>query len=94
MSLPFLYDPTLILPGGEAANGVHYPLRSTLMKAGGTRERHLAGTSFEPRKLLEHAAIVTNRGHAMLTYPHHQKHPKAVHGSAVEQENSIETCSA
>jgi len=41
-------------------NGVRYP------RVGGTRERHFAGTSFQPRNLLENAATPTRRVHAVL----------------------------
>jgi hypothetical protein len=44
----------------ERANGARYPL------VGGTRERHLAGTHFKPRKLLENAQTPTSRVHAVL----------------------------
>ncbi len=35
-------------------------------RVGGRRERHFAGTSFEPRKLPENAATPTSRVHAVL----------------------------
>ncbi len=43
-----------------APNGKRYP------RVGGTRQRRFAGTSFEPRKLLENAATPTRRVHAVL----------------------------
>ena len=43
-----------------APNGVRYP------GVGGMRERHFAGTSFQPRKLPENAATPTRRVHAVL----------------------------
>ena len=42
------------------ANGSRYPL------VGGTRERHFAGTNFEPRKRLENAATPRLPLHALL----------------------------
>jgi len=44
----------------QQANGSRYPL------VGGTRQRHFAGTSFQPHKLLENAATPTRRVHAVL----------------------------
>src|SRR5512134_3700295 len=41
-------------------NGWRYP------RVGGTRQRHFAGTNFQPRKLLENAATPTRRVHAVL----------------------------
>ena len=41
-------------------NGLRYRL------VGGTRERHFAGTSLKPRKLLENAQSPTSRVHAVL----------------------------
>jgi hypothetical protein len=41
-------------------NGWRYPL------VGGTRQRHFAGTSFKPRKVLENAQTPTSRVHAVL----------------------------
>ncbi len=41
-------------------NGMRY------LRVGGTRGRHFAGTSFEPRKRLENAASPTRRVHAVL----------------------------
>jgi len=41
-------------------NGWRYPL------VGGTRQRHFAGTSFEPRKQPENAQTPTSRVHAVL----------------------------
>jgi len=41
-------------------NGVRYPL------VGGTRQRHFAGTSLKPRKVLENAQSPTCRVHAVL----------------------------
>ncbi|MBI1793231.1 MAG: hypothetical protein HYR70_03455 [Chloroflexi bacterium] len=41
-------------------NGVRYPL------VGGTRERHFAGTNFEPRKPPENAATPTRQVHHAL----------------------------
>jgi hypothetical protein len=38
------------------ANGLRYPL------VGETRQRHFAGTSFEPRKVLENAHAVLTDG--------------------------------
>jgi hypothetical protein len=43
-----------------APNGLRYP------RVGGTRQRHFAGTSFEPRKLPENAQTPTRRVHAVL----------------------------
>jgi len=43
-----------------APNGSRYLL------VGGTRQRHFAGTSFKPRKLLENAQTPTSRVHAVL----------------------------
>ena len=42
------------------ANGLRYPL------VGGTRQRHFAGTSSKPNKLLENAQTPTCRVHALL----------------------------
>jgi hypothetical protein len=39
---------------------LRYPL------VGGTRQRHFAGTNFEPSKLLENAQTPTSRVHAVL----------------------------
>jgi hypothetical protein len=44
----------------ERANGLRYPL------VGGMRQRHFAGTSFKPNKLLENAQTPTSRVHAVL----------------------------
>jgi len=41
-------------------NGVRYP------RVGGTRQRHFAGTSFQPRNLPENAQTPTRRVHAVL----------------------------
>ncbi len=52
----------MVLFGKELPNGVHYlrvistRLRQSIRR-GGTRQRHFAGTSFQPRKRLENAAI-------------------------------------
>jgi hypothetical protein len=44
----------------KPANGLRYP------RVGGTRQRHFAGTNFEPRELPENAATPTRRVHAVL----------------------------
>ncbi len=44
----------------ERANGERYP------RVGGRRGRHFAGTSLQPRELLENAATPTRRVHAVL----------------------------
>ncbi len=44
----------------ELPNGERYP------RVGGTRQRHFAGTSLEPHKMLENAATPTRRVHAVL----------------------------
>ncbi len=41
-------------------NGVRYP------RVGGTRQRHFAGTSLQPRELPENAQTPTRRVHAVL----------------------------
>jgi hypothetical protein len=43
-----------------AANGVRYP------RVGGRRQRHFAGTHFQPRKQPENAQTPTRRVHAVL----------------------------
>jgi len=43
-----------------SSNGLRYPL------VGGTRERRFAGTSLEPRNMLENAQTPTSRVHAVL----------------------------
>ena len=42
------------------SNGLRYPL------VGGTRQRRVDGTNFEPRKLPKNAATPTSRVHAVL----------------------------
>jgi hypothetical protein len=44
----------------ELPNGWRYPL------VGGTRQRHVDGTNFKLRKLLENAQTPTSRVHAVL----------------------------
>ncbi len=41
-------------------NGERYP------RVGGTRQRHFAGTNFQPRNLPENAQTPTRRVHAVL----------------------------
>jgi len=58
--MPIIFAFFINEPLGLPPNGLRYP------RVGGRRERHFAGTSFEPRKRLENAATPTRRVHAVL----------------------------